>query len=323
MGQRHVGFLFVTLALLVVLGGAGLSTVKSSAAPKRVPVAQGETIRVEGGDIYFDPTEFTVAQGDTIELMNVGAASHDFAIEGYNDDDPVEMPIGGEVVEWTVPSDLPPGTYTFYCTIPGHRQAGMWGTITVVEGEGAAISQPEEDDANEGQADDEAAASDGDLERRVAELEAQVADLEEEVADLEGQVADLEERLAALEAQGSDDEAAVSESEDADTESDDEESAADAEETSDGLSFSGSGDAGLDPFELPSGTYRFSASCDDGFFAIEMVPLDHEEFVFLSLVGMAPYEGSENVQLDGGEYALSVTCTGNWALAIEPLGGRG
>jgi azurin len=50
-------------------------------------------------------------------------------VEGYNDDAPVDMPIG-ETVPWTVPADLAPGTYTFYCAIPGHR-ALMEGTITI------------------------------------------------------------------------------------------------------------------------------------------------------------------------------------------------
>jgi plastocyanin len=46
------------------------------------------------------------------------------------------MPQGSET-DWTVPSDLPPGTYAFYCSLPGHRQVGMEGTITIVPADAA------------------------------------------------------------------------------------------------------------------------------------------------------------------------------------------
>jgi nitrite reductase (NO-forming) len=43
----------------------------------------------------------------------------------------VDLP-AGQTTNVTI--DAPAGTYTFYCSIPGHRQAGMEGTLTVKEG---------------------------------------------------------------------------------------------------------------------------------------------------------------------------------------------
>jgi uncharacterized cupredoxin-like copper-binding protein len=31
----------------------------------------------------------------------------------------------------TLSLNLKPGTYTFFCSVPGHRQAGMQGTLVV------------------------------------------------------------------------------------------------------------------------------------------------------------------------------------------------
>jgi uncharacterized cupredoxin-like copper-binding protein len=40
------------------------------------------------------------------------------------------IPPGSELaVEWTAPSR--PGSYEFWCAVPGHREAGMTGTIVV------------------------------------------------------------------------------------------------------------------------------------------------------------------------------------------------
>ena len=90
-----------------------------------------QTVELSAPGITWSTNEITIAQGGTIHLVNDGSGGpHNFAIEGYNDDAPVDMPSGSES-DWTVPDDLQPGTYTFYCEIPGHRQAGMEGTITI------------------------------------------------------------------------------------------------------------------------------------------------------------------------------------------------
>lgn len=107
----------------------GAATPVAGATPVAAGAAGAAQVSLEGGDLYFAPTALTVAQGGTISLTNVGQLPHNFAIEGYNDTTPVDMP-NGETVDWVVPNDLAPGTYVFYCAIPGHRQA-MNGTITI------------------------------------------------------------------------------------------------------------------------------------------------------------------------------------------------
>ena len=62
-------------------------------------------------------------------MENPSAVPHNIAIEG----DGVEEE--GEVVEQggvsRVSAELEPGEYTFYCSVPGHREAGMEGTLVV------------------------------------------------------------------------------------------------------------------------------------------------------------------------------------------------
>jgi plastocyanin/mono/diheme cytochrome c family protein len=127
-----------------------------------------DVIEITAPGLAFDPNVVQIPVGGTILLTNDGSGGeHTFVIEGYNDDSPVEMPVG-ETVEWQVPDDLPPGEYTFYCTIPGHLEAGMVGTITILPaldsspeaGSPAAEVSPEATAPGAGElpADDEAAA---------------------------------------------------------------------------------------------------------------------------------------------------------------------
>jgi plastocyanin len=63
-----------------------------------------------------------------VELINEGAIEHNVVIEELNDELILEA-LGGESDSGTV--ELEPGDYTYYCSIPGHRAAGMEGTMTV------------------------------------------------------------------------------------------------------------------------------------------------------------------------------------------------
>lgn len=62
-----------------------------------------------------------------ITVTNAGVAIHDFTIEGAGVKSGFVKP--GESKAITV--NLPPGHYTFFCSVPGHRPAGMVGTLTV------------------------------------------------------------------------------------------------------------------------------------------------------------------------------------------------
>jgi mono/diheme cytochrome c family protein len=65
----------------------------------------------------------------TIESKNPQPTPHDIAIEGngVNDKGPVVQ--SGGISKFS--ANLKPGTYTFYCSVPGHRQGGMVGTLVV------------------------------------------------------------------------------------------------------------------------------------------------------------------------------------------------
>jgi plastocyanin len=65
----------------------------------------------------------------TIEAKNGQPTGHNIAIEGNGVDEKGPVIQGGAVSKIT--ANLKPGTYTFYCSVPGHREGGMVGKLTV------------------------------------------------------------------------------------------------------------------------------------------------------------------------------------------------
>lgn len=147
--------LFVLFFLVAILLTACGSSAESSAVAD-LPTAEFEIVAT---DIAYDTNQLEVMTGQPIKVTfrNEGALEHDFSImklplsgevmstqmegemAGHDDDmhnmaeEPevhvaARMNGGSNVLQFT-PAE--PGTYEYYCTVAGHKEAGMVGALTV------------------------------------------------------------------------------------------------------------------------------------------------------------------------------------------------
>lgn len=103
-------------------------------APKPAPTTKGPggTLQLAASPtaLAFDKTSLTSKPGKvTIDFDNPAALEHNVAIEQEGK----EIATSETLAEGktSVSADLAPGTYTFLCTVPGHAEAGMEGTLIV------------------------------------------------------------------------------------------------------------------------------------------------------------------------------------------------
>jgi uncharacterized cupredoxin-like copper-binding protein len=109
---------------------AAAATATTNVAPVTPEADKKGVLRilVEAGDLYFKPNALAIPANNDVKVTvrNVGALQHDFVIEDPSIDS--GMIASGNSVELTL--NLAPGTYQFLCTVEGHADAGMIGTIT-------------------------------------------------------------------------------------------------------------------------------------------------------------------------------------------------
>ena len=83
------------------------------------------------GQLKYDKSSMTAKAGKvTIAFTNMAPLSHDVVVASSSGSVLGALaPFQGGTKTLTV--ELKPGTYTYYCSVPGHRQAGMEGKLTV------------------------------------------------------------------------------------------------------------------------------------------------------------------------------------------------
>jgi len=131
VSSRHARVSAIGIAgalLLVACSGGDVETGKIAGRAGGTPQAGARPVRVRASNFTFSPERLTVEPGEEIALrLHSEDSSHNFAIDGLGQ---VADVGGGETTTARLRIDEP-GKYTYFCTIPGHRDGGMEGTITV------------------------------------------------------------------------------------------------------------------------------------------------------------------------------------------------
>ena len=135
MTRRAMPLLLVLAASVLALSACGGGSSSSSTTPATTgggAAGGGSTVKISAdpsGALKYEQTDVSATAGSiTIDFTNMSSLPHDVTIEGNGASGATDQ-ITDSTTSTTV--DLEPGTYTFFCSVDGHRAAGMEGTLTV------------------------------------------------------------------------------------------------------------------------------------------------------------------------------------------------
>jgi len=133
----------VIVAVFLLVGGYFvLSNMRGATAPTlevsqptTEPTPSGKTVEakeilVEGDEYKFTPASISVTKGESVAIVfkNVGTVRHNFMIKELNVASKLIGPGETDRVEFMASSS---GTFSFYCSVPGHKESGMEGELLV------------------------------------------------------------------------------------------------------------------------------------------------------------------------------------------------
>jgi plastocyanin len=115
--------------------GSTTSSAPATSTPATTPAASGGGALTLGanpeGVLKFDKSSLTAKAGSvSIQFTNSSAVPHNVTVaspSGSTLGATATFPGGTKILAL----NLKPCTYKFYCSVPGHRAAGMEGTLTV------------------------------------------------------------------------------------------------------------------------------------------------------------------------------------------------
>lgn len=121
----------LTILIILALVAAAAPLVAQETVDVTGEDGEVKEITVQNDRLSYVQSEIRVNRGDTIRLTfeNTGGR-HDWVLDEF--DAATDVIRGGqsETIEFTADEA---GEFEFYCSVPGHREAGMWGTFVVVD----------------------------------------------------------------------------------------------------------------------------------------------------------------------------------------------
>ena len=118
----------VVVLAFAACAGDDVETGKVAGRAGGTPTADATVVNVDASNFEFGPDTIRVGATEEVALtLHSEDGPHDFAVDGLG----LVADVGGGGTDAERLRIDIPGRYTFFCTLPGHRDGGMEGTIVV------------------------------------------------------------------------------------------------------------------------------------------------------------------------------------------------
>lgn len=132
--------LIIVIVFVAIAGGYFLLRSGYQAPEPEVTAPEGEIslspssevkeVTIIGTEFFFSPSQITLKAGEKIKITfeNQGGAPHNLVIDGFDVQTKIISKGQKDIIEFIASRT---GKFDFFCSVPGHREAGMKGMFKV------------------------------------------------------------------------------------------------------------------------------------------------------------------------------------------------